>query len=59
MKKVGMVLCNREGGGFKIPQRWFDLTEAGEDYLGSWADSLAEYGRETDLFLRFYEKRAG
>ena len=45
MEQEGMVICDREGGGFRLPQRWYELTEAGETYLESCAGSLTRYGR--------------
>ena len=52
-----MVFCNREGGGFSVPQRWYALTEAGKAYLESYAASLVRYGEEKDPFsLLQYER---
>lgn len=56
MEREGKVLCDREGGGFRLPQRWFELTEAGEDHLRYWADSLAEHREKIELFFRLYDE---
>src|SRR5918998_1085346 len=50
MEQEGMVFCNREGGGFSVPQRWYTLTEVGEAYLKSCAGSLVRYWEEKDTF---------
>ncbi len=59
MEKEGMVLCDREGGGFRLPQRWFELTEPGEAYLESWADSLAQHRDQVELFFLIYDESHG
>ena len=41
MEQEGMVFCNREGGGYSVPQRWYALTEVGEAYLESYVGLLA------------------
>jgi DNA-binding PadR family transcriptional regulator len=50
MEQEGLVFCNREGGGFRVPQRWYTLTEVGEAYLESHAGSLMRFGEEKDPF---------
>lgn len=59
MEKEGMVLCDREGGGFRLPQRWFELTEVGKAYLESWAASIAEHREEVDFSFLLYEESHG
>jgi PadR family transcriptional regulator len=59
MEQEGMVFCDREGGGFGVPQRWYELTEVGEAYLESYAGSLARYGDENGPFSRFQDERPG
>jgi PadR family transcriptional regulator, regulatory protein PadR len=54
MEREGMVVCNRDGSGFKIPRRWYEITSAGRAYLDSWADSLGGCQGEIDLFLKTY-----
>lgn len=56
MEQDGLVLCDREGGGFRLPQRRFELTELGEAYLKFLAHSLAGYGEETELCGRLYDE---
>jgi PadR family transcriptional regulator, regulatory protein PadR len=59
MEQEGMVFCNREGGGFSIPQRWYALTEVGEAYLESYAGSLVRYREEKDTFSLSQDERPG
>ena len=54
MEREGMVVCNRDGSGFKIPRRWYEITGAGRTYLESWANSLRGHQGEIDLFLKTY-----
>jgi hypothetical protein len=47
MEQEGMVLCNREGGGFSVPQRCHALTEGREAYRESYAGLLSTGKRRT------------
>jgi DNA-binding PadR family transcriptional regulator len=49
-----MVLSERDGLDCRLPRRNYSITEAGEDYLEFWANSLAEYRENMDLFLEVY-----
>ena len=53
-------LCESEwdttnGGG--PARRVYTITDAGEAYLGLWAQSLEQYQRNMDLFFRLYTGR--
>jgi poly-beta-hydroxybutyrate-responsive repressor len=55
MEKEG--LCKSEwdttnGGG--PARRMYSITDAGEAYLGVWAESLEQYRQKMDSFLRLY-----
>jgi poly-beta-hydroxybutyrate-responsive repressor len=54
MEKEGMVLSERDGFDCRLPRRKYSITVAGEDYLEFWANSLAEYREDMDLFLEVY-----
>jgi len=54
MEKEGIILSKRDGIGCRLPRRKYSITEAGEDYLEFWANSLAEYREDMDLFLEVY-----
>ena len=51
MEREGMVVCNRDGSGFKIPRRWYEITESGRAYLESLTSSQGRHQEDTDLFL--------
>jgi poly-beta-hydroxybutyrate-responsive repressor len=54
MEDEGRVVSGRHelDGGMS---RWrYSITQSGEDYLESWADSLERYQEEIDLFFRAY-----
>lgn len=59
MEREGMITCNRAGGGFKLPQWWYEVTKAGETCLEFCADSLARYREEVDVFLGTYADGSG
>lgn len=59
MNQEGMVFCNREGGGFSVPQRWYALTEVREAYLDSCGGSLVRYREEKDTFSLSQDERPG
>ncbi len=55
MEKNG--LCESEwetsdGGG--PPRRRYSITEAGEAYLGLWAEGFEQYRRTMNAFFQFY-----
>lgn len=54
MEREGKVTCDRGGGGYRIPRRWYEITEAGKDFLEFWANSLEQHQEEIDLFLKTY-----
>jgi DNA-binding PadR family transcriptional regulator len=56
MERDGIVLCDREGGGYRLPQRCFELTGLGEAYLESLAYSRADPEEEKELFFRLYDE---
>lgn len=41
-----------------LPQRRYDLMDAGRAYLEFWSDSLRQYRKEMDVFFELYEKRS-
>ncbi len=56
MEQEGIVLCDREDGEFRLPQRRYEITEVGEAQLESWANSLVGYQEEVNLFIRLYDQ---
>ncbi len=58
MEKEGMVLSERDGLDGEMSRRRYSITESGEAYLEFWANSLAQYQREIDLFFRTYTERS-
>lgn len=52
MERDGLVLCDREGGGYRLPQRRFELTGPGEACLESLVYSRAHPEEERELFFR-------
>lgn len=54
MEREGKVTCDRRGGGYRIPRRCYEITEAGEDFLEFWANSLEQHQEEIALFLKTY-----
>ncbi len=52
MEREGMVVCNRDGSGFKIPRRWYEITESGRAYLESLVSSRGRHQEDIDLFLK-------
>ena len=59
MEQEGMVFCNREGGGFSVPQRCHALTEGRKAYLESYAGLLSLYGEEKDPVSLLQNERLG
>ena len=58
MEWEGMVLCDHEDDGSGLPRRWYEIAGAGEAYMEFWADSVARFQKEVDLFFRIYTKRS-
>ena len=58
MEKDGMVASERDGSDGKRSQRSYSITESGKAYLEFWANSLARYQEEIDLFLKIYSGRS-
>ncbi len=58
MKKEGMILCEKDGLDGGVSRRRYSITESGEAYLEFWANSLAQYQKEIDLFFRTYTERS-
>jgi poly-beta-hydroxybutyrate-responsive repressor len=58
MKKEGMVVSERDGVDGGTSWRRYSITESGEAYLEFWANSLAQYQEEIDLFFRAYDERS-
>ena len=50
-------LCESEwdtnNGGGPV-RRMYSINDAGEEYLGFWAESLDQYRQKMDAFLRLY-----
>lgn len=58
MEQEGMILSERDVFDCRLPRRRYSITELGEAYLESWAESLAEYRESMDLFLGVYAGEA-
>jgi len=59
MEQEGMVFCDREDGSFRLPQQWYELTEAGKAYLDpAQAHSRATRRRRT-FFSRLQDELLG
>lgn len=54
MEQKGLVSCDRQGDEYRLPRRQYQTTGLGEAYLEFWANSLARYREEIDLFLGTY-----
>ena len=53
MEREGMLVCDREGFGFKIPRWWYEITETGRACLESQVSSLGRRQEDIDLFLTY------
>ncbi len=53
-----MVVFNSSGLDDGSSQRPYAIAEPGEAYLEFWANSLAWYRKEIDLFFRPYDERS-
>ena len=58
MEKDGMVASEQDGSDGKRSQRSYSITESGKAYLEFWANSLARYQEEINLFLKIYAGRS-
>jgi len=56
MEQDGLVLCDPEDREIRLPEPRYEITEAGNAYLRSWADSLEQYRKEMKLFLHLYQR---
>jgi DNA-binding PadR family transcriptional regulator len=52
MEREGMVVCNRDGSGFKILRRWYEITEPGRTYLKSSVSSQGRHQENIGQFLK-------
>ena len=57
MEKDGMGASEQDGSDGKRSYRSYSITESGEAYLEFWANSLARYQEEIDLFLKIYSRK--
>lgn len=54
MEKDGLLRSSWDTAGQGPARRVYSITEAGEEYLKLWADSLEQYRTMTDRFFRLY-----
>jgi len=54
MEKDGMVSSSWDTSETGPARRVYSITEAGEDYLKFWAESLDQYQRMMDTFFQLY-----
>ena len=54
MEKDGLCQSEWETNEAGPPRRVYTITDAGEAYLGFWAEALEQYRRNMDLFFRLY-----
>lgn len=54
MEKDGLLRSSWDTAGQGPARRNYSITEAGEEYLKLWADSLEQYRVMTDRFFRQY-----
>ncbi len=54
MEQDGMILCEPEDREIRLPEPRYEITEAGDAYLSSWADSIEQYRKEIKLFLHLF-----
>ena len=57
MEKDGMVRSNWDTSEGGPARRVYSITEAGEEYLKFWAQSLDQYQKMMDSFFRLYTGR--
>ena len=57
MEKNGMVRSSWDTSETGPARRMYSITEAGENYLKYWADSLNQYQKMMDTFFRLYTGR--
>ena len=58
MEGEGLVLSGGNRLDRRLPLHKYSITELGEAYLEFWANSLARYQEDIDLFLRAYAERS-
>jgi len=58
MEKDGMVRSNWDTSEGGPARRVYSITEAGEEYLKFWAQSLDQYQKMMDSFFRLYTGRS-
>src|SRR5215210_5187978 len=58
MEGEGMILSEGDGLDRVMPRRKYSITESGKAYVEFWANSLARYQEDIDLFLRAYAERS-
>ena len=56
MEGDGMIV-SEPGGSNRLPRRTYSITEIGKTYLELWANKLAQYQEEIDLFFELYAKK--
>jgi PadR family transcriptional regulator, regulatory protein PadR len=54
MEKDGLCESEWETNKAGPPRRVYTITDAGEAYLGFWAEALEQYRRNMDVFFRLY-----
>jgi poly-beta-hydroxybutyrate-responsive repressor len=57
MEKDGVVESTWETSKGGPARRMYSITDAGEAYLGFWAEALDQYRRNMDAFFRLYTGR--
>jgi poly-beta-hydroxybutyrate-responsive repressor len=57
MEKNGVVESTWETSKGGPARRMYSITDAGEAYLGFWAEALDQYRRNMDAFFRLYTGR--
>jgi PadR family transcriptional regulator, regulatory protein PadR len=57
MEKDGLCQSEWETNEAGPPRRVYSITDAGEAYLGFWAEALEQYRRNMDAFFRLYTGR--
>ncbi|MBA3388976.1 MAG: PadR family transcriptional regulator [Actinomycetota bacterium] len=55
MEQEGLIVSDRAEDEVLLSRWRFEPTEAGEAYLEFWVQSLSQYQRDTEQFLRAYE----
>jgi poly-beta-hydroxybutyrate-responsive repressor len=58
MQREGLISTGWDTKVPGLPQRRYELTEAGRAYLEFWSDSLLQYRKEMDVFFELYKERS-